>query len=99
RPRPALTSVVAAVTAWKVPYFMPMLSNQRAVPGILPPPKNLLRPCAASVSPSTTRRISNPTSYGVIRANLDHRLQRGVQQSQIRVDVGHGRLCRVNADR
>ena len=41
-PRPALISVLAATTAWNVPYFMPMLSNQRAVPGIRPPPKNLL---------------------------------------------------------
>src|ERR1700757_1400950 len=70
RPSPADTSVVAATVAWNFPGFMPMLSNHLAVPGIRPPPKNLLKPCAASVSPSTSRRISNPTSYTFIRANL-----------------------------
>ena len=39
---PAAISVVAATRAWKRPGFMPMLSNQPAVPGIRPPPKNLL---------------------------------------------------------
>src|SRR6516164_9484749 len=53
-----------------------MLSNHRAVPGIRPPPKNLLKPCAASVSPSTSRRISNPTSYTFMGANLDHQSSR-----------------------
>ncbi|OOK78292.1 hypothetical protein BZL30_2573 [Mycobacterium kansasii] len=52
-----------------------MLSNHRAVPGIRPPPKNLFKPCAASVRPSTSRRISNPTSYGVIPSKLDHPAQ------------------------
>src|SRR6201997_701649 len=73
RPSPADTSVVAAMVAWNLPGFMPMLSNHRAVPGIRPPPKNLLKPCKASVSPSTSRRINNPTSYTFITANLDHR--------------------------
>lgn len=42
RPSPAAISVLAATTAWNLPYFIPMLSNQPAVPGIRPPPKNLL---------------------------------------------------------
>lgn len=42
RPKPAAISVVAATVAWNLPGFMPMLSNQRAVPGMRPPPKNLL---------------------------------------------------------
>jgi hypothetical protein len=35
-------SVEAAVSAWNfpVPFFMPRLSNQPAVPGIFPPRKN-----------------------------------------------------------
>ena len=41
-PRPADSSVLAATRAWKVPGFMPMLSNQPAVPLMRPPPKNLL---------------------------------------------------------
>ena len=41
-PRPAAISVVAATRAWNVPGFMPMLSNQPAVPLMRPPPKNLL---------------------------------------------------------
>ncbi len=35
----APTSVRLAVQAWRIPGFMPRLSNQRAVPAILPPPK------------------------------------------------------------
>ena len=42
RPSPADISVVAATRAWKMPGFMPMLSNQPAVPGDPAPPKNLL---------------------------------------------------------
>ena len=42
RPMPAAISVLAATRAWNVPGFMPMLSNQPAVPGMRPPPKNLL---------------------------------------------------------
>ena len=42
RPKPAAISVVAATRAWNIPGFMPMLSNHPAVPGIRPPPKNLL---------------------------------------------------------
>ena len=42
RPRPADISVVAAMRACNVPGFIPMLSNHLAVPGIRPPPKNLL---------------------------------------------------------
>ena len=39
---PAAISVLAAIRAWSMPGFMPMLSNHPAVPGIRPPPKNLL---------------------------------------------------------
>ena len=42
RPRPADISVVAAMRAWNMPGFMPMLSNQPAVPASPPFPKNLL---------------------------------------------------------
>ena len=42
RPRPAAISVVAATRAWNMPGFMPMLSNQPAVPLSPPLPKNLL---------------------------------------------------------
>ena len=34
--------LVAATLAWNMPGFMPMISNQPAVPGRRPPPKNLL---------------------------------------------------------
>ena len=39
---PADISVVAAIRAWNMPGFMPMLSNQPAVPFKPPLPKNLL---------------------------------------------------------
>ena len=42
RPSPADISVVAATRAWNMPGFMPMLSNQPAVPARPPFPKNLL---------------------------------------------------------
>ena len=42
RPMPAAISVVAAIRAWNMPGFMPMLSNQPAVPFNPPLPKNLL---------------------------------------------------------
>ena len=42
KPSPAAISVLAATRAWNRPGFMPMLSNQPAVPGMRPPPKNLL---------------------------------------------------------
>jgi hypothetical protein len=61
-PMPADISVVAAIRAWNMPGFIPMLSNQPAVPLRPPGPKNLLYPWAAMVRPSTTRRISTPTS-------------------------------------
>ncbi len=35
---PAKSSVRLASQAWKIPGFMPRLSNQPAVPLILPPP-------------------------------------------------------------
>jgi hypothetical protein len=41
-PIPADISVVAAILAWKMPGFIPMLSNQPAVPLRPPGPKNLL---------------------------------------------------------
>jgi hypothetical protein len=42
RPMPAAISAVAATLAWNRPGFMPMLSNQPAVPLRPPGPKNLL---------------------------------------------------------
>ena len=45
------------------PLRKPMLSNQRAVPGMRPPPKNLFEPCAMTVSPTVdSSRACRPKS-------------------------------------
>ena len=56
--KPALISVSAAIQACNLPGFIPMLSNQPAVPGMRPPWKILPYPWAAKVSPTPTRSIS-----------------------------------------
>ena len=57
---PAPSSVHEARIAWALPGRMPMLSNHRAVPAILPPPKKWYHPWAARVTPEPTRRIAMP---------------------------------------
>ena len=51
RSAPEPISVQAAAQAWSLPGFIPRLSNQPAVPGILPPRNTLLNPCRTGSRP------------------------------------------------
>src|SRR5215470_10120676 len=55
---PAPSSVTVAISAWTRPGRMPMDSNQRAVPGSLPPPNAWFQPCAMIVPPTAIRSTS-----------------------------------------
>src|SRR5205814_344299 len=59
-------SVRLASQAWTTPGFIPRLSNHRAVPGILPPRKTWLIPCARKTTPSATRRTSSERLAAVV---------------------------------
>ncbi len=49
---------MAAAQALRIPGFMPIDSNHRAVPGMRPPPNSLFMPWARIMPPSVRRRMS-----------------------------------------
>src|SRR6266567_6448223 len=67
---PAASSVTTLIQACSTPHRRPRPLNQRAVPAILPPPRQWLYPCITIVTPTATRISSSAATTGGFAISL-----------------------------